>query len=776
MIDLFEFQREASQTIADRFLEYINDPAVIGTQKNLRVIPFFQALQAITAAGKTAILADAVSTIAGALTDRPPVILWLSKGKVVVEQTYANISSGGKYHHLLGNFDIQAIAEYDAEEAKRSEKAAVYFATVGTFNIADKDAGTRLIYRCDIDDQDQSTWDALRERPDPSGARRPLLVVYDEAHNLTDQQTDLLMELEPDGFLLASATMKLPAKLGEVVDKLKQAGKKDDWLVTSIDAKAVSDAGLVKSTISLAGYKAPMEETLDALLADMKSAEADAKAVGLDGLPKAIYVANTNIVESNAFQRDDPKQPFHQRQAPPILIWRYLTEVGKIDPATIAVYCSLSFNKDFPPPAEFVHFKGGEKDYDTFIRGPFRHIIFNLSLQEGFDDPLVYFAYIDKSMESRVQVEQIIGRALRQPGVHHYSAQRLNTAHFYVKVDRGEVFNELLAEVKKKLASEAPEIRLIATAPGKKSLEEYKPRQQLEVPQTAYDPKNAVQPIQKLLDGLTDYRADTSGVNTRSDGARKTTTHRIGDGSSESEWESFAHANLVSARWIFHREVLRRFRGALEVASTADGKFDARLSVGSNAYAHLVTVADQVVHEYIENVQLKQKRIDPYTVGAILAQEDQLDRFKNSLHEGYDGLNGDERAFAEALDKANVPWCRNPSRSGYGIPLISIGRTRTFYPDFLVWKGDCVFAIDTKADHTLPDGASRKLLHIERPNGAKERLVIRFVSKGTWNNQVQLEKPDGYTVWGRRPTGELRTVHLASLDEVVMAVLDTDQD
>lgn len=770
MIELFEFQRVASQTIADRFIDYIGEPIVYGTKKNLRTVPFFQALQAITAAGKTAILADAVSTIAGALTPQP-IVLWLSKGKVVVEQTYTNISSGGKYHHLLGNFDIQAIAEYDAEESKRGDRASVYFATVGTFNISDKEAGNRLIYRCDIDDQDKSTWDALRERPDGTGARRPLVVVYDEAHNLTDQQTDLLMELEPDGFLLASATMKLPARLGEVVDKLKQAGKTDDWLVTSIDSKAVCDACLVKSTISLAGYKAPMEETLDALLSDMKEAEAEAVLVGLEGLPKAIYIANTNIVDSNAFQRDDPKQPFHQRQAPPILIWRYLTEVGGVDPASIAVYCSLSINKDFPPPPEFVHFKGGEKDYETFIRGNFRHIIFNLSLQEGFDDPLVYFAYIDKSMESRVQVEQIIGRVLRQPGVKHYPAQRLNTAHFYIKVDKGEVFTGLLEEVEKKLQTEAPGIRVIATAPGKPSLREYPPREQREVPSTAYNSQNTVKPIARLLDALSDYRSDP-GVNTEADGARKVVTHRIGDGTTETEWESFAHANMVSARWVFQREVQRRFRGALDVASTADGKFDARLSIGSKAYEHLVNVADQVVHEYIENVYLVQKRIDHYPVGAVLGQPDLITKYDHSIHEGYDRLNGDEKAFAAALDKVGAPWCRNPSQSGYGIPLITIGRTRTFYPDFLVWQGKTVFAIDTKADHTLPDGVDRKLLRIEAPSNAEERLLIRLVSKGTWSGPTQLLKPDGYTVWGLKQNGDLRTTHLPDLAEVVTAVLD----
>ncbi len=332
MIELFEFQRQASQTIADRFIEYIGDPVETGTRKNRRTVPFFQALQAITAAGKTAILADAVSTVAAMLFPAP-IVLWLSKGKVVVEQTYANLLPGGKYHHLLDGFDVQAIAEYNAEDAKRSVRPAVYFATVGTFNVADKAAGNRLIYRCDIDDQDESTWDALRTRVTASnGNRRPLVVVYDEGHNLSDQQTDILMELEPDGFLLASATMRLPARLGEVVTELKRAGKTDSWLVTNVDARAVSDAGLVKNTVSLAGYKAPMEETIGALLKDMAQAEQDAKDVGLGGSPKAIYVANTNIVESNAFQRDDPKRPFKQRQAPPIVIWRYLSETGGASP------------------------------------------------------------------------------------------------------------------------------------------------------------------------------------------------------------------------------------------------------------------------------------------------------------------------------------------------------------------------------------------------------------------------------------------------------------
>ena len=171
---------------------------------------------------------------------------------------------------------------------------------------------------------------------------------------------------------------------------------------------------------------------------------------------------------ATACRRDDPKRPFKERQAPPILIWRYLTEQGGIDPDEIVVYCSLKFDKGFPPPPDFSLFGGGDKDYDKLRRRfDFRHIIFNLSLQEGWDDPLAYFAYIDKSMESNVQVEQVIGRLLRQPGRTHYSAERLNMAQFYIRLDRKGVFSELLDVVSTKLATDAPGIKLVKSPPGK---------------------------------------------------------------------------------------------------------------------------------------------------------------------------------------------------------------------------------------------------------------------------------------------------------------------
>jgi type III restriction enzyme len=150
----------------------------------------------------------------------------------------------------------------------------------------------------------------------------------------------------------------------------------------------------------------------------------------------------------------------------------------------------------------------------------------------------------------------------------------------------------------------------------------------------------------------------------------------------------------------------------------------------------------------MDHVLLKQRRVDPYVVGSVMVRKDELVRFKHALHIGYSGLNALELAFARSLDNTGLTWCRNPSRSGYGIPLISIGSTKSFFPDFLVWKDKNVYAIDTTGGHLLAEKTGRKLLDIEPAKDRSGRLVIRFVSEGRWNPQLQQEDKAGYTVWG----------------------------
>src|SRR5205823_10093000 len=123
------------------------------------------------------------------------------------------------------------LAEYEPMDVRDTKEPLVYLATVGTFNQKDKELGDRLIFKSEIDTAEESTWDALKLRLESSGLRRPLLLVYDEGHNLTDQQMNLLLELEPDALIAASATMKLPAQLADEIKHLRDAGWQADQFV-----------------------------------------------------------------------------------------------------------------------------------------------------------------------------------------------------------------------------------------------------------------------------------------------------------------------------------------------------------------------------------------------------------------------------------------------------------------------------------------------------------------------------------------------------------------
>lgn len=778
MIELLEFQERAANQIAERVIAYGTEPVKVGRGDKQRRIPFLQLLSSITASGKTLILTDAVSSIAKQQPIKP-IVLWLSKASVVVAQTYANLDAGGAYHELLDGFVVETLADYDEQELRSSPDSFLFFATVGTFNQEKKGGGTLNVFKSAIDEADKSTWEALKTRPDTNGYRRPLVIVYDEAHNLSDQQTTLLLELEPDAFLLATATNRLPSRFeADVIAHLKSIGGfSDPDLVTQVDAPEVAASGLIKHEIALVGRQAPMGDVITEMFKELGKATKAAGSESLPGTPKAVYVCKTNITEDSG-ERDDPKQPFNSRRSPPILIWRHLTEKLDIDPKDIAVYCDLKVDKGYPLPAEFVLFKGGDKDYDGFIAGDFKHIIFNQSLQEGWDDPFVYFAYIDKSMGSKVQAEQIIGRLLRQPGRKHYKDPRLNTAHIYVRVEAAGVFDEVVASVEQKIQTGKLDIKVTTSRPGSRPKAEYSARGKHTVPMAAIITDRAEKKISECIDKMTDYRND-DGTNTRGQGKRVAIQRQVGGPSGQAfAWEDFGESASVLARWLFAREVNRVHRGALGLAitSNADGtpsKFDARIGFASPAASHISDVARKVGQAYVDNVYLKLRGPNPYEVGPVAVDPGEVAKFKNSIHAGYDGLNSLENEFAKAIDKTKLTWCRNPSRSGYSIPLPQPGKTVSFYPDFLVWKDDDVFAVDTKGSHLHAD-AARKLVSIKPANGSSRRVFVRFISDGVVNATGAQPDSTGYTVWSFKPDGEPDYNHYESMTDAITACLEPD--
>lgn len=769
-MELLPFQLAASTQITERFHGYMEDPLAITRS---RILPFYQNLSSITGSGKTLILADSVEQIRSRLPVEP-IVLWLSKGRVVVWQTLNNLANG-KYADLVGGFDVKPLLDCKPADVEDGTRGLMLVATVGKFNQKDREQGDRKIFQVGLDVADQSLWNMLRARKDSRGVRRPFLIVYDEGHNLSNQQTELLLDLLPDALIAASATLRIPPALEKIIERLKaDKGWSEADLVTSVKSSEVVKSGLVKKQIMLCGYLTPMEIAINELLTDLEKAEAAASRLGLDFSPKAIYVANTNVADGTS-TREDMARPFAMRQARPILIWRHLVETAGVDPTEIAIYCDLKFDSKFPPPPDFNLFAGGDNDYDRFMSGSFRHIIFNLGLQEGWDDPACSFGYIDKDMGSPDQVTQIIGRVLRQPGAQHYPASVLNTAHFYIRTDEKGVFESIINDVRQKLAGDVPDITLTVTRSTRGGDRPTRPAlKHRQVPTASIDSSLAKQPIADIVKLIPNYLGNTE--DTVGTGGRIQVLQTIGkDTAAKEEWVDFEHSNKVTARWVFLRELQKRHRKAAHLCDIEHPKFDVLIEYNSPAAALVREQAGKVADAYIEHSVIVQNALDdPYVVDSIYVDEAKLTKFKNALHEGYSGLNDLEKSFALALDKTKKTWCRNPSQGGYEIPLLDRGSTRTFNPDFLVWTdAKHVVAIDTKGDHLIVEDAGRKLFHIE-PVSPGAYLTVRLVTEGHWSVVNGLPSKSkgklGFTVWSLKQ-GKLHANACADVNAAVKACL-----
>lgn len=195
-LSLLPFQARSSLQIVERF-------GLLAADKRRPMeymgwaTPFYQALASLTGSGKTAILADTVSLMRATMPIEP-IVLWISKSKAVVDQTYTNFETGGKYAHLISQFVVGYLSQATVAQIHDDTQALLLLTTVGSFNQKSKSDGKLKVHQKDEDQNDGALWEILADRKAASNQhRRPLIVVYDEAHNLSDQQTNLLLELEP---------------------------------------------------------------------------------------------------------------------------------------------------------------------------------------------------------------------------------------------------------------------------------------------------------------------------------------------------------------------------------------------------------------------------------------------------------------------------------------------------------------------------------------------------------------------------------------------------
>jgi type III restriction enzyme len=145
-MDLFKFQEQAASQIASRFTDYASNPLMVD---RLTTVPFLQTLASITGSGKTLVLADTISQIRDRLPVQP-IVLWVSKGKIVVAQTYANLSSG-RYADNIAGFVVKPLLQVAPSDIEDTSKGLLLVATVGKFAVEDESGGDRKVFEAQLD-------------------------------------------------------------------------------------------------------------------------------------------------------------------------------------------------------------------------------------------------------------------------------------------------------------------------------------------------------------------------------------------------------------------------------------------------------------------------------------------------------------------------------------------------------------------------------------------------------------------------------------------------
>ncbi len=231
---------------------------------------------------------------------------------------------------------------------------------------------------------------------------------------------------------MASATPLVNDLFKKWSDALSEEGATRAMLEAAqvpILTRDVVDANLLKTTIELIDYRSGAEESLDGTLAALESVQRAAIDEEASVTPRAIYVV----------ERSNPPKG-SKDESRPVTIWHYLRKRG-VPADEIAIFTDT---KTLPDEAERVSSLSA-------LEPRYRHIIFNQSLQEGWDDPEAYVAYFDGVTKSFVRIRQIVGRVLRQPSARRYEAEELNTAMLILQTPTSAyetVVEELRAELR----------------------------------------------------------------------------------------------------------------------------------------------------------------------------------------------------------------------------------------------------------------------------------------------------------------------------------------
>ncbi len=433
--DLKPFQLMAASKLTEMVRGYPNDTYRARYDPDSgELLPFLCRLRAITGSGKTPVLASTAREL------KDGIILWTTNRSAVISQTLSNLRSGGKYSPLLPEgtevFALGDMSPSDWKDAMSAENGlTILLSTVAAFN----QKGDHL--KIHQKSGDTTRWQMLGGKAE-GGRKRRLFVMYDEGHGATESQFQKLLELNPHSFILASAS-PLPDDLTDLLPGRTLDERQDslELRTVAIPTPEVVQAGLLKSRLYLVDCNIAQSDAIRE--ANDQWAELAKKLEPLGLTPIACFIVNDTergvIIGEELLKLGVPahKIAVHLNNARHLIADRGDASHGLSD-----TYSGK---------------KAEDRSPEILTKRGYTHIIWNLTLREGWDEPLAYTAYIDGKARSQVDMIQKIGRFLRQPNATPFGDPDLNAAFFYFNVT-DEGFQNLIKEIQKEMETEGYEV------------------------------------------------------------------------------------------------------------------------------------------------------------------------------------------------------------------------------------------------------------------------------------------------------------------------------
>ena len=366
-------------------------------------------LRVPTGGGKTLIATKSLRILTNEYLNKDyHLIFWLAPSDKIVTQTLEALKDKRHFYRKIldkefDNINVMSTKESYKQKFDPSNELVIIIGTIQSFRINSKDG--RKFY-----DENSNYYELLKAydmKPSLENVMKHFkpIIILDEAHkSSTGLSLERLLDLDPSFILEFTAT---PVTKTQEAKKIYASN-----ILFSVTANELKKESMIKLPILL--------KTID-----------DTKLILKESIEKRNYLEQLSKMEMIA--TDKYIRPINLIRA----------DENRGDDSITYDKIKAILIEDFNIPEEQIAIQTGNlKEIDGIDllsdSCKIRYIITVDVLKEGWDCPFAYILSVVSNMESKIAIEQLIGRVLRMPYIEEKNKKELGYSYVYVKSENFE--------------------------------------------------------------------------------------------------------------------------------------------------------------------------------------------------------------------------------------------------------------------------------------------------------------------------------------------------